>query len=167
MTRIIPNDRYIVSKSHLQFLERLYGVQHINYLEYKKEFDKKDAEVLVHFDRTPAFEIGNRVMYEPYKIPCEILTYRSDKSFFSRKNKWNGFYLVRMNLDKDDTDLEMWCHESKLAKLQEPCVNMLTAWASFDKLAKIKKMPTPKDGNKIHPTQKPIKLYNWPQSRFR
>jgi len=34
------------------------------------------------------------------------------------------------------------------------------AWTSFDKLAKIFKMPTPKDG-KIHPTQKPIKLYEW------
>ena len=32
------------------------------------------------------------------------------------------------------------------------------AWTSFDKLAKIIRMPTPKDG-KIHPTQKPIKLY--------
>ena len=32
------------------------------------------------------------------------------------------------------------------------------AWTSFDKLAKIFKMPTPKDG-KIHPTQKPIDLY--------
>ena len=35
------------------------------------------------------------------------------------------------------------------------------AWTSFDKLAKIKKMPTPKDGNKIHPTQKPVALYDW------
>jgi site-specific DNA-methyltransferase (adenine-specific) len=34
------------------------------------------------------------------------------------------------------------------------------AWTSFDKLTKIYKMPTPKDG-KIHPTQKPIKLYEW------
>lgn len=34
------------------------------------------------------------------------------------------------------------------------------AWTSFDKLAKICKMPTPKDG-KIHPTQKPVKLYKW------
>ena len=34
------------------------------------------------------------------------------------------------------------------------------AWTSFDKLAKIYKMPTPKDG-KIHPTQKPIQLYKW------
>lgn len=34
------------------------------------------------------------------------------------------------------------------------------AWTSFDKLAKIFKMPTPKDG-KIHPTQKPIQLYKW------
>ena len=34
------------------------------------------------------------------------------------------------------------------------------AWTSFDKLAKIFKMPTPKDG-KIHPTQKPIALYAW------
>jgi len=32
------------------------------------------------------------------------------------------------------------------------------AWTSFDKLAKIIRMPTLKDG-KIHPTQKPIKLY--------
>ena len=35
------------------------------------------------------------------------------------------------------------------------------AWTSFDKLAKIVRMPTPKDGGKIHPTQKPIKLYQW------
>jgi len=34
------------------------------------------------------------------------------------------------------------------------------AWTSFDDLAKIIRMPTPKDG-KIHPTQKPIKLYEW------
>ena len=34
------------------------------------------------------------------------------------------------------------------------------AWTSFDKLAKIFKMPTPKDG-KIHPTQKPVALYEW------
>ena|SRR5690606_32557753 len=34
------------------------------------------------------------------------------------------------------------------------------AWTSFDKLAKICKMPTPK-GGKIHPTQKPVKLYEW------
>ncbi len=124
MTRIIPNDRYIVSKSHLQFLERLYGVHHINYLEYKKEFDKKDAEVLVHFDRTPAFEIGERVAYGYMGNQCEILTCAYDTGFFSRKNKWNGFYLVQMNLDDRDTDLEVWRHESKLAKLQEPCVHM-------------------------------------------
>ena len=35
------------------------------------------------------------------------------------------------------------------------------AWTSFDKLAKIVRMPTPKDGGKIHPTQKPIELYTW------
>ena len=34
------------------------------------------------------------------------------------------------------------------------------AWASFDKLTKIIRMPTPKNG-KIHPTQKPIALYKW------
>jgi site-specific DNA-methyltransferase (adenine-specific) len=33
------------------------------------------------------------------------------------------------------------------------------AWTSFDKLAKIIRMPTPKDSGKIHPTQKPVKLY--------
>jgi len=33
------------------------------------------------------------------------------------------------------------------------------AWTSFDKLAKIIRLPTPKTGGKIHPTQKPIKLY--------
>ncbi len=35
------------------------------------------------------------------------------------------------------------------------------AWTSFDKLAKIFRMATPKDGSKIHPTQKPIALYKW------
>jgi len=35
------------------------------------------------------------------------------------------------------------------------------AWISFDKLAKIVRMPTPKDGGKIHPTQKPLQLYKW------
>lgn len=34
------------------------------------------------------------------------------------------------------------------------------AWTSFDALAKIYRLPTPKDG-KIHPTQKPVKLYEW------
>ena len=34
------------------------------------------------------------------------------------------------------------------------------AWTSFDKLAKIYKLQVPKDG-KIHPTQKPVKLYDW------
>ena len=34
------------------------------------------------------------------------------------------------------------------------------AWTSFDKLAKIFKYSVPKDG-KIHPTQKPSKLYKW------
>jgi len=33
------------------------------------------------------------------------------------------------------------------------------AWTSFDKLAKIIRMPTPKTGGKIHLTQKPVKLY--------
>jgi site-specific DNA-methyltransferase (adenine-specific) len=32
-------------------------------------------------------------------------------------------------------------------------------WTSFDALAKIYRMGTPKDGGKIHPTQKPVKLY--------
>jgi site-specific DNA-methyltransferase (adenine-specific) len=34
------------------------------------------------------------------------------------------------------------------------------AWTSFDNLAKIYKLPTPKNG-KIHPTQKPVALYKW------
>lgn len=34
------------------------------------------------------------------------------------------------------------------------------AWTSFDKLAKIFRYSNPK-GDKIHPTQKPIKLYKW------
>ena len=34
------------------------------------------------------------------------------------------------------------------------------AWTSFDKLAKIYKLQVPKNG-KIHPTQKPVALYNW------
>jgi site-specific DNA-methyltransferase (adenine-specific) len=35
------------------------------------------------------------------------------------------------------------------------------AWTSFDKLAKIFRMSVPKVGGKIHPTQKPCKLYEW------
>ncbi|NMA82219.1 MAG: site-specific DNA-methyltransferase, partial [Jeotgalicoccus halophilus] len=35
------------------------------------------------------------------------------------------------------------------------------AWTSFDKLAKIIRIPTPKYGGKIHPTQKPVALYKW------
>ena len=35
------------------------------------------------------------------------------------------------------------------------------AWTSFDKLAKIFRMSVPKTGDKIHPTQKPVKLYEW------
>lgn len=35
------------------------------------------------------------------------------------------------------------------------------AWTSFDKLAKIFRMSTPKDGLKIHNCQKPIALYKW------
>ena len=35
------------------------------------------------------------------------------------------------------------------------------AWTSFDKLAKIFRMSVPKTGGKIHPTQKPVKLYEW------
>lgn len=35
------------------------------------------------------------------------------------------------------------------------------ALTSFDKLAKIYRMSVPKTGNKIHPTQKPVKLYEW------
>lgn len=34
------------------------------------------------------------------------------------------------------------------------------AWTSFDKLAKIYRLLVPKNG-KIHPTQKPVKLYEW------
>lgn len=35
------------------------------------------------------------------------------------------------------------------------------AWTSFDKLAKIFRLSVPKDGSKIHPTQKPVALYEW------
>ena len=35
------------------------------------------------------------------------------------------------------------------------------AWVSKDGLTKIVRMPTPKDGGKIHPTQKPVALYRW------
>ena len=39
------------------------------------------------------------------------------------------------------------------------------AWTSFDKLAKIIKLQVPKDG-KIHPTQKPVQLYEWIISKY-
>jgi site-specific DNA-methyltransferase (adenine-specific) len=35
------------------------------------------------------------------------------------------------------------------------------AWMSRDGLTKIVRMPTPKTGGKIHPTQKPAELYAW------
>lgn len=35
------------------------------------------------------------------------------------------------------------------------------AWHSFKKVAKIYKYSTYKESNKIHPTQKPVKLYEW------
>ena len=35
------------------------------------------------------------------------------------------------------------------------------AWTSYDKLAKIYRLSVPKVGGKIHPTQKPVKLYEW------
>jgi site-specific DNA-methyltransferase (adenine-specific) len=40
------------------------------------------------------------------------------------------------------------------------------AWTSFDKLTKIVRLPTPKTDNKIHPTQKPIQLYEWVLNRY-
>jgi len=39
------------------------------------------------------------------------------------------------------------------------------AWTSFDKLAKIIKLQVPKDG-KIHPTQKPVDLYDWILTKY-
>jgi site-specific DNA-methyltransferase (adenine-specific) len=39
------------------------------------------------------------------------------------------------------------------------------AWVSRDGLTKIVKMSTPKDG-KIHPTQKPVKLYKWLLAKY-
>ncbi len=35
------------------------------------------------------------------------------------------------------------------------------AWTSFDRLAKLFRKATPKTGGKIHPTQKPVALYDW------
>ena len=39
------------------------------------------------------------------------------------------------------------------------------AWASFDKAARLFKK-SPKQDNRIHPTQKPVELYKWILSRF-
>lgn len=39
------------------------------------------------------------------------------------------------------------------------------AWASFDKCARIYKL-FPNQQNRIHPTQKPVKLYEWALNRF-
>ena len=85
--------------------------------------------------------------------------YRPDKTYFNElqrvsKNQivWGGNYfplpptrcfIVWDKIISEDFSLAM-------AEL---------AWTSFDKLAKIVRMPTPKDGGKIHPTQKPVKLY--------
>ena len=35
------------------------------------------------------------------------------------------------------------------------------AWASFDKVAQIYKVRTQGQGQRFHPTQKPVKLYEW------
>lgn len=40
------------------------------------------------------------------------------------------------------------------------------AWTSFDQLTKIVRMSVPKNENKIHPTQKPVALYEWVISRY-
>ena len=40
------------------------------------------------------------------------------------------------------------------------------AWTSFDKLAKIFRLCVPKDGLKIHPTQKPVALYEWLLTKY-
>ncbi len=40
------------------------------------------------------------------------------------------------------------------------------AWTSFDRLAKIFRMQTKKDGLKIHNCQKPVELYKWLLSRY-
>ncbi|MFT3952761.1 MAG: DNA methyltransferase [Oscillospiraceae bacterium] len=41
------------------------------------------------------------------------------------------------------------------------------AWTSFDKVAKTYyKSPTNTDGNRIHPTQKPVALYTWLLNRY-
>lgn len=40
------------------------------------------------------------------------------------------------------------------------------AWTSFDEVVRIVRMATPKDGGKIHPTQKPVALYKWLLSRY-
>ncbi len=39
------------------------------------------------------------------------------------------------------------------------------AWTSFDKLAKIYRYSNPKN-EKIHPTEKPVRLYNWLLDRY-
>lgn len=40
------------------------------------------------------------------------------------------------------------------------------AWTSFDEVVRMVRMSTPKDGGKIHPTQKPVALYKWLLSRY-
>lgn len=40
------------------------------------------------------------------------------------------------------------------------------AWTSFDQLTKIVRMSVPKNENRIHPTQKPVALYEWIINRY-
>ena len=69
---------------------------------------------------------------------------------------WGGNYF----LDNLESSRCFICWDKKIS--EEFTLAMAEmAWTSFDKLAKIFRMSVPKTGGKIHPTQKPVKLYEW------
>ena len=82
-----------------------------------------------------------------------------DELFRVSKNQiiWGGNYFL--NYLGNTRCVIMWdkqiSEDFSLAMLE-------MAWTSFDKLAKIYKQSVPKNKyDKIHPTQKPVKLYEW------
>ena len=90
--------------------------------------------------------------------------YRPKKSYFNElfrisKNQiiWGGNYFIN---DLNDTKCCIVLDKSNIPDKFKTMSPIELAWTSFNKPSKIFRTST-NTGNKIHPTQKPIKLYEW------